>query len=264
MTLAARDLAIGFGDRRVGAALDFTLAPGEVACLLGPNGSGKTTLLRTLLGVLPPLGGAVTLDDRALEAWSPRERAQRLAYVPQATASHFDFSVLEIVEMGRTPMRGLFATAGARDRAAAMACLERLRIAHLAERAVNRVSGGERQLAYIARALATEASHLLMDEPTANLDFANQALILDEIARLGSAGTCVLFTTHHPDHALRMAHRALLLRDGTLLAAGPVGATINSENLSVLYGRKVEVAEVRSATGRLDRVCIVRESPGFD
>jgi iron complex transport system ATP-binding protein len=184
--------------------------------------------------------------------------------VPQATASDFDFSVIEIVEMGRTPMRGFFNPVGVRDRTAALACLERLGIAHLAERPVNRVSGGERQLAYIARALATDATHLLMDEPTANLDFANQALILDEIARLGSSGTCVLFTTHHPDHALRVAHRALLLRGGSLLAAGPAAATINSENLSALYGRDVEVAEVSSLSGRVGRVCIVRESPGFD
>ena len=264
MTLEAKGLAFGFGERRVGSSLDLALGAGDVACLLGPNGSGKTTLLRTLLGVLPALEGEVTLDGRGLDGWSPRERARRLAYVPQATTSHFDFSVMEIVEMGRTPLRGAFAPPGARDRDACHACLERLGIAHLAARGVNRVSGGERQLAYIARALATEAQAIVMDEPTANLDFGNQALILDEIARLGSAGTCVLFTTHHPDHALRVADRAFLLRGGRLLAAGDARATVNSENLSTLYGREVEVAQVRSAAGRVDRVCIVRESPGFD
>jgi iron complex transport system ATP-binding protein len=126
------------------------------------------------------------------------------------------------------------------------------------------VSGGERQLAYIARALATEATHLLMDEPTANLDFANQALILDEIARLARAGTSVLFTTHHPDHALRIADRALLLGRGTLVAAGAAEATLNSENLSALYGRTIEVAEVASTEGPPVRSCIVRESRRFD
>ena len=264
MTLEARALAIGFGSRVVAAGIDATLGAGEITCLLGPNGSGKTTLLRTLLGILPPLAGSLRLDERPIAQWAARERAQRLAYVPQAAAGDFDFSVLEIVEMGRTPVLGLFAAPRADDRRAALEALERLGIAHLAGRAIGAVSGGERQLAYIARALATQATHLLMDEPTASLDFANQALILDEIARLAGAGTSVLLTTHHPDHALRIADRALLLGGGALVAAGPAAATLNSENLSALYGRAIEVAEVASTEGPRGRFCIVRESRRFD
>jgi iron complex transport system ATP-binding protein len=104
----------------------------------------------------------------------------------------------------------------------------------------------------------------VLDEPTANLDFANQSLILEEVARLARAGCAVLFTTHHPDHALRVAHRALMLRDGAVLASGPAAATLNSQNLSALYGRRVEVAEVASPGGAVDRFCIVRESRPFD
>ena len=264
MTLEARGLAIGFGPRVVAERIEATLAPGEVTCLLGPNGSGKTTLLRTLLGVLPALAGEVLLDARPLSRWPVRERAQRLAYVPQAAASDFEFTLLEIVEMGRTPVLGLFGAPGVRDRLAALEALERLGIAALAQRPIGAVSGGERQLAYIARALATHATHLLMDEPTASLDFANQALILDEIARLAREGTAVLFTTHHPDHALRIAHRALLLGKGTPVAAGAASSTLNSRNLSALYGRQVEVAEVASTGRGADRFCIVRESRRFD
>ena len=264
MTLEARGLAIGFGTRVVASRIDATLAAGEVTCLLGPNGSGKTTLLRTLLGILSPLGGDLLLDARPLAQWSTRERAQRLAYVPQAAAADFDFTVLEVVEMGRTPVLGLFAAPGLRDRLAALEALERLGVAHLAARPIGAVSGGERQLAYIARALATQATHLLMDEPTASLDFANQALILDEVARLAHGGTSVLFTTHHPDHALRIADRALLLAGGSLIAAGAARATLNSENLSALYGRTIEVAEIASTEGPPGRFCIVRESPRFD
>jgi iron complex transport system ATP-binding protein len=264
MTLEARAIAIGYGTREVAAGIDATLAAGEVTCLLGPNGGGKTTLLRTLLGLLRPLAGGILLDGRSLAQWSTRERAQRLAYVPQATTGDFDFSLLEVVEMGRTPGLGLFAAPRVEDRLAALEALERLGIAHLAARAIGEVSGGERQLAYIARALATRATHLLMDEPTASLDFANQALILDEIARLAGEGTSVLFTTHHPDHALRIADRALLLGRGSVVAAGPASATLNSENLSALYGRAVEVAEVASTEGPPGRFCIVRESRRFD
>jgi iron complex transport system ATP-binding protein len=256
VTLAARALDFGFRDRTIGRGVDFALEPGEVVCLLGPNGSGKTTLMRTLLGLLPPVGGTVSLDGRALADWPARERATRLAYVPQAAESYFDFSLLEMVERGRTARHGVFARPGPRDRERSRAALERLGIGALGPRPIHRVSGGERQLALIARALATEARHLLMDEPAANLDFGNQALILEEIARLRAAGAAVLFSTHHPDHALRIADRVIMIRDGRVMAAGPTADAVNSENLSLLYGRPVEVALVASAEGTPRRVCV--------
>ena len=256
MTLAAQGLRYGFRDRAVGSDVDLAIAAGEVVCLLGPNGSGKTTLIRTLLGFLAPLDGRITLDERALAEWPARERATRLAYVPQAAESYFDFSLLEMVEMGRTAHRGVFAQPGARDREQSHAALERLGLAALAERPIHRVSGGERQLTLIARALATEATHLLMDEPAANLDYGNQALILEEIARLRGAGAAVLFSTHHPDHALRIADRVVMIRDGGVMAAGATAQVVNSENLSALYGRPVEVAVVTSHDGVARRVCV--------
>ena len=261
MSLAARALGFGFRNRVVGEGLDLELPAREIVCLLGPNGSGKTTLLRTLLGLVAPLSGDVVLDGRPLARWPIRGRAARLAYVPQAAESHFDYSVLETVQMGRTAHRGLFSAPGPNDRRIAEASLERLGITALAERPIHRVSGGERQLALIARALASEASHVLMDEPTASLDFGNQALILDEVARLKAAGTAVLFTTHHPDHALRIADRVVMLRGGRVHAAGATGAVVNSQNLSALYGRAIDVAEVQSPDGVARRTCIARLRP---
>jgi iron complex transport system ATP-binding protein len=256
VTLAARGLAYGFRERVVGRGVEIEIPAGEVVCLLGPNGSGKTTLLRTLLGLLPPLAGTVTLDGRPLEAWPARERATRLAYVPQAAESYVDFSVLEMVEMGRTAHRGVFARPGARDLERANDALARLGLTALAERPIHRVSGGERQLALIARALATEATYVIMDEPAANLDFGNQALVLEEIARLRQAGVAVVFSTHHPDHALRIADRVAMIRGGAMMAAGPTDDVVNSENLSALYGRAVEVALVASGEGTPRRVCV--------
>lgn len=264
MSLEARALAFGFRDRRVGEGLDARLEHGEVTCLLGPNGSGKTTLMRTLLGFLPPLAGDIVLDGRRLAALRPRERALRMAYVPQAAESYFDFTVREMVEMGRTAHRGVFSRATRRDRDIAQQALERLGVDALAERPVRRVSGGERQLVLIARALATEASVLLMDEPTASLDFANQSRVLDVIAGLRAQATAVLFTTHHPDHALRIADRAILLRDGRVVASGPALSAVNSDNLSALYGQPIEVLEVASAHAGPVRVCVVRGGAGFD
>jgi iron complex transport system ATP-binding protein len=256
MTLAARALDFGFRDHTVGRALDCSLEAGEVVCLLGPNGSGKSTLMRTLLGLQSRLGGEVTLDGSDLDGWHAAERARRLAYVPQAADSYFDFSLRELVEMGRTAHRGVFASPGVKDREIAAAALDRLGIARLADRPIHAVSGGERQLALIARALATEAGYLVMDEPTANLDYGNQSRVLDEVARLKVAGIGVLVSTHHPEHAFRIADRVLLLADGKLVTQGPTEATLTSMALSALYGRPIEVAEVTLNDGSRQRVCV--------
>ena len=256
MTLEARDLSFGFGDQFVGRGLTCALRSGEVVCLLGPNGSGKSTLMRTLLGLQEPLGGDVFLDERPLASWMPAERARRLAYVPQAADSHFDFGLQEMVEMGRAAHRGLFSSPSAQDKHAARDALERLGVAHLAHRAIHAVSGGERQLGLIARALATQASYLVMDEPTANLDYGNQARVLDEIARLRASGIGILMSTHHPEQAFRVADRVLLLREGSLIGQGDVRATLTSEALSSLYGRTIEVAAVRLANGSERLVCV--------
>lgn len=242
--LRAQDLAFGFPGRTVGREVSFSLAAGEVMCVLGPNGGGKTTLFRTLLGLLAPHGGRVSLEGRALETLSRREIARRVGYVPQGQAGTFAYTVLEAVLMGRTAHLGAFAAPGERDRRVAQDALQTLGIGHLAERPVTQVSGGERQLSLIARALAQEPRVLVMDEPTASLDFGNQVRVLQSIASLAASGMGVLFATHDPDHAFLAAHRALLLAEGRVIALGAPAEVIRPETLERLYHVKVSVVPV--------------------
>jgi iron complex transport system ATP-binding protein len=249
MTLAGRDLTIGYSDRVVGRGLDVKLEQGEVLALLGPNGGGKTTLLKTLLGILKPRDGEVAIDGRSLGAISVRERARLIAYVPQVHMPTFAFTVESVVLMGRTAHGNLFSRPSANDRAVAARMLEQFGIAHLAPRPYTMISGGERQLVLLARALAQEPRFVVLDEPTASLDFGNQGKVMREIRALAAAGHGVLFTTHDPNHALRAADRAYLLRAGARIAEGAVGTVLTRERLAELYGAPVETL-TDTATGQ--------------
>jgi iron complex transport system ATP-binding protein len=248
MILSAQDLTIGYRDRVVGSGLHVSLRTGEILALLGPNGSGKTTLLKTLLGLLPPRGGEVRLGDRPLASYSARERAQRIAYVPQSHAATFAFMVKTVVLMGRTAHGTIFSRPSAADYVIAVRMLERLGIAHLADRPYTKISGGERQLTLLARALAQEPQFVVLDEPTASLDFGNQGRVMQEIRALGASGHGVLFTTHDPNHAMRAANRAFLLRQGKCIADGEVRDVLNRAQLEALYGAKLSVFRDRDSS----------------
>jgi iron complex transport system ATP-binding protein len=235
-----RALTIGYPDHTVGSGLDVALATGEVLALLGPNGGGKTTLLKTLLGLIRPKAGEVRLGERPLAAYSIRERARNIAYVPQVHVGTFAFTVETVVLMGRSAHGNLFSRPSAHDRDVARVSLERFGIERLSQRPYTEISGGERQLVLLARALAQEPQFIVLDEPTASLDFGNQGKVMREIKALAASGHGVLFTTHDPNHAMRAAHRAFLLRDGTCLAEGPVAQVLNRAQLEALYRAPVE------------------------
>lgn len=246
--LRAEGLSIGYGGHVVAGGIDLALPAGAVTCLLGPNGVGKTTLFKSLLGLLPPLGGRVMLADEDMAAMSRDAVARRIAYVPQSYDGAFAYTVLDLVVMGRTAHLGAFAAPGKADVAIAMAALERLGIAALAERDANRISGGQRQLALIARALAQQAGIIVMDEPTASLDLGNRVLVLDTVKALAGEGLAVLLSTHEPEQAFAIADAVALLEQGQPFATGNATAMLTAERLSRLYG--VPLTVEMTASGR--------------
>ena len=239
--LEAREVTLRLGQREVLSRVSLALAPGDFVALLGPNGSGKTTLLRVLLGLVPPHEGEVLLDGRPLLDRPRREIARRMAYVPQAHAPAFPFSVREIVRMGRTPETGWGHRFGPSDDVAVSGALERLDMLGFAERSYAELSGGERQAVLVARALAQGAPILLMDEPTASLDLGQQTRLLTLLRGLAREGHAILVSVHQPELALRWFNRAVLLRRGSVLREGAPDATVTAEDLSELYGVTVTI-----------------------
>jgi len=239
--LKVESLDFGFPGRTIGRDVSFSLGAGEVMCVLGPNGGGKTTLFRTVLGLLASHGGKILLDGKPIESLSRTEIARLIGYVPQGHTGYFAYTVRDFVLMGRTAHVGIFASPSKKDIEVADRALASLGMAHLAARPITEVSGGERQLALVARALAQEPRLLVLDEPTASLDFGNQVRVLERIAALAHTGIAILFSSHDPDHAFLCAQRALLLSEGRALEIGAPRDVIRPDTLQRLYGVTVQV-----------------------
>ena len=251
-------LSFGYGAEALTLdGVSLTVQPGRVCCLLGRNGAGKTTVLRCLLGLLTPQSGTVRIGGRELHRLSRRALARQIAYVPQRTGSPFPFSTLDIAVTGRTPHVSPLSSPSSADRRAAAAVLDRLGIGALADRPFSVLSGGERRLALIARAMVQDAPVLVLDEPTAALDYGNEARVLQVVAELARSGRTVLMTTHQPWHALLCGDQAVLLRDGRVAADGPPSEVVTTPRLSEFYGVPVRVlAEVDPVSGSPVYACV--------
>lgn len=242
--LQTHALSYRLGQRLILGPLDLTLAPGDNIALLGANGAGKSTLLRLLLGLLRPSGGQVCLQGRALQGLGRRAVARQLAYVPQSHVPSFPYRVEQIVLQGRLPISGLGRAPGAADHQAVEAALHELGIADLQRRLYTELSGGERQLVLIARALVQQAQLILLDEPVTGLDFGHQLRLLALLQRLAAKGLCVLSSTHRPEQALAACNRVLVLHEGQLLADGPPHGVIDSALMARLYQIQVRQIDV--------------------
>ncbi len=235
--------------------VSFDLAAGDILCLLGPNGTGKTTLLRCLLGLERLQAGHVMVMNSDRAALGAAEAARLMAYVPQETASVFPFLAQDVVLMGRNPHLGFMAGPTGADRQACGDALQRLGIAHLGPRRFHELSGGERQMVLIARAMAQGSRVLVMDEPCSGLDLGNQVRILRVIRQLAREGFAVLLTSHLPDHAFQLGGLAALLKDGRMQGPAPAEDLLDADLLGQLYDTPIAV--IQAGDGRLTCVPVM-------
>jgi iron complex transport system ATP-binding protein len=250
--LEVENVRCGYGNREVICGVSFTLEAGNILCLLGANGSGKTTLFKAIMGLLPVKNGRIRYDKKDVAGWSRRKMAQLFAYVPQSHTPPFAFTVLDVVLMARSSHLERFSTPGRRDRKIAEEALQSLNIAHLSDARYTELSGGERQLVLIARALAQQAQIIVMDEPASNLDFGNQIRVLSQIKALAAAGLALLITTHSPNHAFECASQVAVLKHGRLLAYGSPQNTLTKNCLEQVYGVPLQIVTV----GGKNKTCI--------
>jgi len=241
-------ISFGYTKNTVLNSVSLSILQGEIVTLLGPNGCGKSTLIKIMLGLIRPDEGRVYFNGENIRRLGFRCMAREIAYVPQIHKSSFPYTVMDVVLMGRIPHKTFFFRYSKSDVKIVNHALERLSILHLSKRAYTEISGGERQLTLIARALAQGARTFIMDEPAGGLDYGNQLKLLDQIIKLSRDGYTFIKATHSPEHALWIADRAVMIKKGMIVADGPCDDIINTENLFHLYNARVNVLKFENGS----------------
>ncbi len=240
-SLAATEVSLSLGGVRVLKSVSFAARPGQVAGLIGPNGAGKSTLLRVLAGLVRPDFGSVSLGDTELSTFNPRERAKRISYMPQHDAVH-PFTALETVLMGRYTHLGRFELEGRSDRQIAREAMARTETVGFENRQLDRVSGGERQRVILARALAQQASILLLDEPSASLDLRHRLSMMETVKdEAYDRGVAVVVALHDVSLAGRYCDRLALMTNGSIVHEGEPATVLTADNLRTVFGVETEV-----------------------
>lgn len=253
MSIKVSNLCFSYGNRLILDDISFIAEDNQLLSILGPNGVGKSTMFRCILGLLSAYKGKVLFNGTDIRGFDSKKMAKLIAYIPQSHYPSFNFSVFDMVLMGTSIQFSAISSPGKKQVELASAALERLGIKHLKNRGYTQISGGERQLVLIARALVQEAKVLILDEPVANLDFGNQVRVMSEIKSLAKEGYTIIQSTHNPEQTFQFSDAVLALKDGKVLANG-IPAEIFTESLiQTLYGVDVEM---QTLYGGKVKVCI--------
>lgn len=250
-----RDLSFSYGKTEVLKNIDLSASEGDLVALIGPNGAGKSTLFKCILKFLKGYTGEILLDGQDMKEMSRPQIARKIAYIPQTTVPVFNYPVIEIVLMGLTGGLRPLESPRKEHVEKAEAILDDLDILHLRNRGFGRISGGERQLVLLARSMVQDARILIMDEPTANLDYGNQFRVMERIRSLTEKGYTVISSTHNPEHALLFADISFVLKDGKVKASGPSKDVLTGELMKELYGVEVNLLETEF-DGKKAKVCV--------
>lgn len=236
--------------------ISFSVERGDVLCVLGPNGTGKTTLIKTLNKLYDINSGEIILNGKNIKKLSFRDISKSIGYIPQGHIPSFPFTVFDVVLMGRSPYIGLSSSPRLRDKKIAEDALKTLGIHHMRDKEYTNLSGGERQLVFLARVLAQEPDVLILDEPTNHLDFGNQIRLLQILEQLSELGMAIIMSSHYPDHAFLVANKVAIMKDKKFLAFGKPEDVITEDNLKETYGMEVIIRDV----GEGRKTCIPLKS----
>ena len=256
MKLEIKNGVCGYRKSVIIDSINIGFEQGEIVGILGPNGVGKTTMFKSILGLLPLIDGKVTLDGVDKDSISSKEFARNVGYVPQSNNPPFPFTVPDVVVMGRVSRLKRFERPGIKDYMIAYEVLDTLKVSYLRNKVFTEISGGERQMVLIARALAQNPKLLVMDEPTANLDLGNQIKVLSTIKKLSKMGLGVLMTTHSPDHAFLCCDRIILLTKTKEVLIGTVDEIVTETNLRKAYDIDVKIIETKEPNGTILKTCV--------
>lgn len=256
MKIELRDVACGYSEKKnVLEHISFQVSTGEICCILGPNGVGKTTLFKTILRLLKPNGGEILVDGENLKKLSSRQMAKAMAYVSQYHVPPFPYLVKDVVMLGRIGSVRYFGQPSIRDSEIAEQAMEDMGVRHLRNEAYTDISGGERQLVMIARALAQEPQFLVLDEPTASLDYGNMVRVMEKIKALREKKYGIIMTTHSPDQAFMCSSKVALIQRGAPVKFGDAADIITRKNLYGAYKVDVRVVEFATKEGKRIRLC---------